>query len=182
MIYRPQEDIPETHEVKRLFWTLAERGMRQLSPGDQQILQYLADLLTEFVHVRNLKRIADDSGQRLEYFAEMLGETMRQVTPEVRRAHFKHIGDVALFELGMFPEQLTYGRRLVSPSYYLAQGRRSYFLAAESESDRETVVLRKLSDQFEMCVSTLNWVRTYTRDSFYQYMLREFDVNGSFEF
>jgi hypothetical protein len=176
MIYRLQKDIPETHEVRRLFWTLTERGMRQLTPGDRQIVQYLADMLTEFVHAGNLKRIARDSGERLEYFSEMLGETMRQMAPEVRRAHFKHIGDVALFQLGMFPERLTYGRRLVSPSYYFAQGRRSYFLAAESEYDRETVVLRKLADQFETCVSTLNWVRTYTNDAFYQYILREFDV------
>jgi hypothetical protein len=96
--------------------------------------------------------------------------------PEVRRAHFKHLGDIALFELGMFPEQLTYGRRLVSPAFYAAQGRRSYFLAAESEYDRETAVLRKLSDQFETCVSALNWVKIYTQDSFFQYVLREFDV------
>jgi hypothetical protein len=177
MIYRPQEDIPETHPVRHLFWTLAERGMSQRTSSDQQVVQYLADLLTEFVHIGNLKRIADASGERLEYFSEMLDETMRQMLPEVRRAHFKHIGDVALFQLGMFPEQLTYGRRLVSPSFYAAQGRRSYFLAAESEYDRETMVLRKLSDQFEACVSTLNWVRTYTHDSFFQYMLREFDIS-----
>ena len=177
MIYRPQEDIPETHQVRHLFLTLAERGMSQLTPTDQQLVQYLADLLTEFVHVDNLKRIADGSGERLEYFSEMLGETMRQVLPEVRRAHFKHIGDVALFELGMFPEHLTYGRRLVSPSFYVEQGRRSYYLAAESEYDREAAILRKLSEQFETCVSTLNWVRTYTHDSFFQYMLREFDLS-----
>jgi hypothetical protein len=176
MIYRSQEDIPETHEIRRLFCTLAERGMSQLTPSDEELVQYLADLLTEFVRVGNLKRIADGSGERLKYFSEMLDETMRQMIPEVRRAHFKHLGDIALFELGMFPEQLTYGRRLVSPAFYAAQGRRSYFLAAESEYDRETAVLRKLSDQFETCVSALNWVKIYTQDSFFQYVLREFDV------
>lgn len=144
---------------------------------DQQLVQYLADLLTEFIHIDNVRRITNVSGERLDYFSEMLGETMRQVLPEIRRAHFKHIGDVALFELGMFPERINYGRRLVSPAYYAAQGRRSYFLAAEAEYDRETAFLRKLSDQFETCVSTLNWVRTYTRDSFFQYMLREFDLS-----
>jgi len=177
MIYRPQEDIPETHEVRQLFCTLADRGMSQVTPSDEQLVQYLADLLTEFIHVGNLKRIGNLSGERLEYFSEMLDETMRQMLPEVRRAHFKHIGDLVLFELGMFPEHLTYGRRLISPAFYAAQGRRSYFLAAESEYDRETAILRKLSEQFETCVSTLNWVRTYTYDSFFQYMLREFDAS-----
>lgn len=150
--------------------------MSQLTHCDPQVVQYLADLLTEFVHVNNLKRIADESGERLKYVSEMFGQSFREMLPEMRRAHFKHLGDVALFELGVFPEHLTYGRRLVSPGYYAAQGRRSYFLAAESEYDRETAILRKLSEQFETCVSTLNWVRTYTRDPFFQYVLREFDV------
>jgi hypothetical protein len=176
MIYRRQKDLPETHPARRLFWSLTERGMSQLRPSDQQVVQYLTNLLTEFIHVHNLKRIANASGNRLEQYSEMLDEAMRQSLPEVRRAHFKHIGDVALFELGMFPEGLTHGRRLVSPSFYAAQGRRSYLIAAESEYDRETALLRKMSDQFEMCVSTLNWVRTYTRDPFLQYMLREFKI------
>ena len=37
------------------------------------------------------------------------------------------------------------------------------------------VIFRKLSEQFESCVHTLNWVRNYISDPFYQYMLREFD-------
>ena len=176
MLYRPQKDVPKMHQARRLFWTLADRGMSQLAPSDRQLVEYLADLLTEFIHIDNFKRITDGSGRRLEYVSEMLEETMMQVLPEVRRAHFKHIGDVALFELGVFPEQLTYGRRTLSPSFYAAQARRSYFLAAESEYDRETVVLRKLADRFEVCVSTLNWVRAYIYDPFFQYMLREFDV------
>ena len=176
MLHRPQKDIPKTHEARRLFWTLAERGMSQLTPADRQLVEYLADLLTEFIHIDNFKRITDHSGRRLDYVSEMLEEAMMQVLPEVRRAHFKHIGDIALFQLGVFPEHLTHGRRMLSPSFYAAQGRRSYFLAAESEYDRETIVLRKLSDRFEVCVSTLNWVRVYIHDPFFQYMLREFDV------
>ncbi len=37
-------------------------------------------------------------------------------------------------------------------------------------------LLRTLSDRFETCALGLNWVREYTHDPFYQYMLRQFRV------
>ena len=176
MIHRARHDVPENHSLRSLFWTLTERGMGQLNPPDQQVVQYLTDLLTEFAHRDNLNRITTDSGERLEYLSDMLSQAALQMLPETRRACFKHIGDLMLFNLGLFPEHLTYGRRLVSPGSYAAHGRRSYYLAAESEYDRETVVLRKLSDQFETCVSGLNWVKTYIHDPFLRYMFREFGI------
>ena len=62
-------------------------------------------------------------------------------------------------------------------SYYADTGRRSYLFASELERNRESVVVfRKLADKFERCVVSLNWVREYTKDPFYQYMLRQFRV------
>jgi hypothetical protein len=176
MIHPSRQDVPEDHELRRLFLVLAERGMGQLQRQDLQVVGYLANLLTEFAHRDNMSRITSDSGDRLEYLYEMFAQAASQMLPETRYEYFKHVGDVMLFNLGLFPERLTYGRRLVSPEYYAAQGKRSYFIAAESDYVRETVVLRKLSDQFEMCVSGLTWVREYIRNPFFQYMFREFDV------
>jgi hypothetical protein len=176
MIHPSRQDIPEGHELHRIFLVLAERGMGQLQHRDLEVVRYLANLLTEFAHRDNMNRIASDSGVRLEYVYEMVEQAAAQMLPETRYAYFKHVGDLMLFNLGLFPEHLTYGRRLVSPEYYAAQGKRSYHIAAESDYERETVVLRKLSDQFEMCVSGLSWVREYIRDPFFQYMFREFDV------
>ena len=176
MIRESRHDVSENHPLRRLFLTLAERGMIQQVYRDPQTMKYLADLLTEFVHRDNINRITASDGARLQYFADMFAQASAQMLPQIRRAHFKHIGDLALFQLGLFPEHLTYGRRLVSPSYYAAQERRSYSIAAESEYDRDTVVLRKLSDHFEECVAALNWVHTYIRDPFFQYMFREFDI------
>jgi hypothetical protein len=150
--------------------------MGQVHHRDSQVVKYLADLLTEMAHADNLNRITSESGERLQYLSEMLLESASQMSPHARHACFKHVGDLALFNLGLFPEHLTYGRRLVSLGYYAAQGRRSYSLAAESEYNRETVVLRKLSDQFETCVAALHWVKAYIQDPFFQYMFREFDV------
>jgi len=176
MIRASKCEVSENHPLRRLFLTLAERGMLQHLYQDPQTVQYLANLLTAFVHRDNMNRIMSDSGKQLEYLLDMLAQSSSQMLPQTRRAHFQHIGDLALFNLGLFPEHLTYGRRLVSLGYYAAQGRRSYSIAAESDDDRETIVLRKLSDHFEECVAALNWVQAYIRDPFYQYMFREFDI------
>ena len=176
MIGEPRQDVSDNHPLRRLFLALTERGMVQQVYRDAQTSRYLANLLTEFVYRDNLNRISSGDGQRLNTFVEMLVEGSSQMLPATRRAHYKHIGDLALFHLGLFPEHLTYGRRVLGLSYYAAQGRRSYSIAAESEYDRETIVLRKLSDHFEECVATLNWVQAYIRDPFFQYMFREFDI------
>lgn len=176
MIRASQYEVSENHPLRRLFLTLAERGMLQHLDRDPQTVQYLANLLTEFVHRDNMNRIMSDSGERLEYFFDMLAQSTSQMLPQSRREHYKHIGDLALFHLGLFPGHLTYGRRLLSPGYYAAQGRRSYSIAAESKYDTETEVLRKMSDHFEDCVETLNWVQAYIRDPFLQYMFREFEI------
>jgi hypothetical protein len=176
MIRKSKYDVSENHPLRQVFLTLTERGMGQVHHRDSQVVKYLADLLTEMAHADNLNRITSESGERLQYLSEMLLESASQMSPHARHACFKHVGDLALFNLGLFPEHLTYGRRLVSLGYYAAQGRRSYSLAAESEYNRETVVLRKLSDQFETCVAALHWVKAYIQDPFFQYMFREFDV------
>jgi len=143
---------------------------------DAQTSRYLANLLMEFIYRENMNRITSDDGNRLETFVEMLAQSSSQMLPRLRRAHFQHVGDLALFHLGLFPEHLVYGRRLLGLNYYAAQGRRSYSIAAESQYDRETIVLRKLSEHFEECVATLKWVQAYIRDPFFQYMFREFDI------
>jgi hypothetical protein len=98
------------------------------------------------------------------------------MSPELRREYYRQLGDMTLFNLGLFPESLTYGRRTVSPGYYAEQGRRSYTIVAEMEKPEATIVFRKLSEQFEQCVVGLNWVKLYINDPFYQYMFREFQV------
>ncbi len=75
MIHQPRHDIPENHPLRSLFWTLTERGMGQLNHRDQEVVQYLTDLLTEFVHRDNLNRIATDSGERLHAFSDMLDQS-----------------------------------------------------------------------------------------------------------
>src|SRR5207253_9358425 len=125
----------------------------------------------------NLYRFKDESGRQLQYVFEMLTQGDREMSPTLRRDYYKHLGDLTLFNLGLFPESLTYGHRTVSPEYYAETGRRSYTIVAEMDSSsRGTVLYRKLSQQFKQCVVGLNWVKLYISDPFYQFMFREFEI------
>ena len=168
---------PENHPIRAFFRQLTQRGMGQLNFRDPDTIDYLSNLLTEFVQIENMYRIKEESG-RLPYMFETLTETGSQISPSVRRDRYKHLGDLTLFNLGIFPESLNYGRRTVSPGYYAEAGKRSYTIVAEMDSRAD--IYRKLSEQFERCVSGLNWVKVYINDPFYQYMLRQFEpADGS---
>lgn len=167
-------ELPENHPLKRLFRNLTDRALTQSSLTDKDILLYLSDLLVNFTHIENLYRLKDDRGTRLEYLIDMLHKA-QEVGQQQQKSYYKHIGDHSLFILGMFPEHLIRGRRLFPHSYYSDTGKRSYITASQLERDAQsTVVFRKLAEKFERCVLSLNWVREYTTDPFYQYMLRQF--------
>jgi hypothetical protein len=176
MIENRRRSIPSDHPIHAIFHQLTERGMGQLNLRDKDTIQYITNLLTEFIHIENFYRVKDESGRRLEYICDILDQASQSMSPDTRREYYRHLGDMTLFNLGLFPESLTYGRRSVSPSYYAEQGRRSYTIVAEMEKPEATVIFRKLSDQFERCVVGLNWVKLYINDPFYQYMFREFQV------
>jgi len=178
MIEKTHQEIPEDHPLRLLFLQLTERGMGQLNLHDHDTIQYITNLLTDFVHAENMHRIKSEAGQRVQYLFDMLTQASSEMSPAIRRDYYKHVGDLTLFNLGLFPESLTYGHRTVSPDYYAEAGRRSYTIVAEMDSctSRSTTVYRKLSEQFEQCVIGLNWVKLYINDPFYQYMFREFDI------
>ena len=177
MIENTGRDIPAHHPIRNLFQELTERGMGQLNLHDPDTIQYITNLLTEFVHAENMYRIKDKDGRRQEYLFSMLAQASEAMLPAQRREYYKHLGDLTLFNLGLFPESLTYGHRTVSPDYYAETGRRSYTIVAEMDaSARGTIVYRKLSAQFEQCVVGLNWVKLYINDPFYQYVVREFGI------
>jgi hypothetical protein len=176
MVENTRRTIPPDHPVHAVFRQLTERGMSQLDLRDTDTIQYVTNLLVDFIDIENVYRIKDNTGQSLEYVFDILEQAGQAVSPSARREHYRHLGDMTLYNLGLFPEALTYGRRTVSPDYYAEAGRRSYAIVAEMERSGRTVVFRKLSDQFERCVEGLRWVRLYIRDPFYQYMFREFQI------
>jgi hypothetical protein len=170
------QKIPLRHPVRQMFRSLTERGLKQSNLSDAEILQYLSNLLVEFIYVENLYKIRDESGRRLEYVIDMLAKAENSTAFD-KREIYQHVGDFSLFVLGLFPESLNRGKRCISHSYYADHGRRSYRIRWELENYRSAVaIFGKLSEEFESCVLTLNWVRNYIRDPFYQYMFREFEI------
>jgi hypothetical protein len=175
MIQPQRRTIPDGHPIRALFQTLTERGFERTKLHDPETIHYIADLLTNFIDIKNLRRMRNDSGDRTNVFA-MMRQAGDARTTEERRACYQHVGDVTLFYLGLFPESLTYGRQTVSPDFYAEQGRRSYQIVAAMDASQQTIVFRKLSNEFERCVVGLNWVKHYINDPFYQYVFREFGV------
>lgn len=176
MIEKTRFTIPDDHPLRTLFRQLTERGMGQLHLHDPETIRYITNLLTEFVETDNMYRAKDPEGRRVQYLFDMLAQAGNEMAPDLRRDYYKHLGDLTLFNLGLFPESLTHGHQTVSPEYYAETGRRSYTIVAQMDCSSRTRVYRKLSEQFEQCVGGLNWVKLYINDPFYQYMFREFDI------
>lgn len=151
--------------LRRLFSAFVEQIFQaDLGIADPSLTDYLTGMLCRFVRFDSVYKIRDVAGRRLEEVAEMLVEAeLRQSRP--RREVYRHIGDVTLFWSGLYPEALA---KLQSSSKkdhlldYCAQGKRSYYLASTFEDAPyadEAPVLRRLSDQFELCGIGLNRVR-----------------------
>ncbi|MFN4261512.1 MAG: hypothetical protein ACK4RK_19690 [Gemmataceae bacterium] len=155
------------HPLRRLFAGLTEQAfLTTIGYGDTQVIDYLSDLLARFMHMDAIYRLRDTSGQRLEEVVDMLLEAA-DLPPEgrTRREFYRHIGDFALFWTGVYPEILKQRRSALRKDHfidYCEQGKRSYYIASTFEDApyrEEAPVLRRLSDEFELCAYGLNQVR-----------------------
>ena len=150
--------------LQRYFAGVTEHAfMEHLGIGDAPLTDYLAEMLARFIHMDRLFVIHNTNGEKLTEVANMLIEA-EGLPPEgrTRREVFRHIGDYTLFWTGVYPEAL---KKLRSRSNidsfidYCSQGKRSYAIASQVDEDHDDPVLRRLSDNFEMCAFGLNQVR-----------------------
>ena len=84
MIEKTRHEIPADHPIRAFFRQLTERGMGQLNLHDPDTIQYITNLLTEFIQIENQYRFKDESGRRMEYLFEMLTECSKKMSPTVR--------------------------------------------------------------------------------------------------
>lgn len=155
------------HPLRRLFAGVTEQTfMSSLGIADTQLVDYLSLLLSRFIHIDAIHKLRDSQGKQLHEVADMLFEA-ESLPPEgrTRREYHRHIGDFTLFWTGLYAEGLRklkslFGKdRLID---YTAQGKRSYFIASTFEDDpyrEEAPVLRRLSEEFELCAYGLTQVR-----------------------
>jgi hypothetical protein len=161
--------IPESHPLRRWLAGLVE-GSFQAGVGlcDPALVDYVAALLTEFIHVERINLLCDGSGRSVEDVAEMLCEvegTGHFAGDRRRREIHRHIGDYTLFWTGVYPENLRRMHRRGARDDlldYFEQGKRSYAIASSLSTDTTrpaAAVLQALSEQFEYCVYGLGLVR-----------------------
>jgi hypothetical protein len=169
--------VSQQHSLRRLFHTVTERSfLERLGWPDWDVVGYLGDLLTEYVHVDRLHQAHDSTGRQLVELIELLQEAewrSRYESPEMERDLHRHIGDYTLFMTGLFPEGVKRVRRIIGghPDAlldYVKVGKRSYRIVADSERATMRVgegghppgdLFRRLSTEFELCVLGLGYVK-----------------------
>jgi hypothetical protein len=159
--------VKPDHPLRRLFSGLTEQTfLAALGVADPPLTDYLSELLSRFIHVDAIQRLRDAQGRRLEGLAEMVIEA-EAMPPEgrTRREVHRHIGDYTLFWTGVYPEALKRLRSALTRDQfidYCEQGKRSYYIASTFDGDpyrEEAPVLRRLSEEFELCAYGLQQVR-----------------------
>lgn len=157
--------VADGEALRRIFAASTEHTFQvDLGVADPPLIGYLVDLLIRFVRMDAIFKIRDTVGRRLDEVADMMLEAeQRQAKPQ--REIYRHIGDFTLFWSGVYPEVLS---RLQSTDHrdhlvdYFQQGKRSYYLASTFDQkpyEEEAPVLRRLSEEFELCTYGLNRVR-----------------------
>jgi hypothetical protein len=158
---------PPNHPLRRFFAGYTEQTFQAtLGIADPPLVDYLAVMLSRFIHMDNVFRLRNVQGRRLEEVADMMIEA-QALPPEGRttREIHRHIGDFTLFWTGIFPEMLQRMRSALCKDYfidYCEQGKRSYYIASRFEDEpyrEEAPVLRRLSEEFELCAYGLQQVR-----------------------
>jgi len=155
------------HPLRKLFAGLTEQTfINTLGMADPPLTDYLSGMLSRFIHIDALYKLYSTMGRRLEEVAEMMIEA-EALPPEgrTRREVHRHIGDFTLFWTGVYPEALKKLRNVFCKDHfvdYCRQGKRSYYIAStfeEAPYREEAPVLRRLSEEFELCAYGLTQVR-----------------------
>jgi hypothetical protein len=157
--------VSSADQLKRLFAAVTEQTFQvEFGVADPPLIDYLSDMLVRFVRLDAIFKVRDVVGRRLEEVADMLIEAEEREANPKREIH-RHIGDSTLFWTGVYPEALRRLRgfdRKDALLDYQQQGKRSYYIAStfrEEPYESEAPVLRRLSNEFELCSEALMQVR-----------------------
>jgi len=159
-------DIPSGNSLRRFFSGLAEHVFEsRLGVADPALVDYLSGMLLRFTHGDELSRIRALDGRPIHEVADMMSEAQQRLGSARRDVH-RHIGDLALFWTGVYPECLKRLQAADRKDFfidYCTQGKKAYHIAATIETDladeAPNEVLERLSAQFELCAFGLGEVR-----------------------
>jgi hypothetical protein len=150
--------------LRRYFAGVTEHAFcTRMGVADPPLVDYVVEMLVRFVKSDAIYGMRNPRGERLLQVTDMLAEAQARHGVARREMH-RHIGDFTLFWTGVYPEiadRMRYGRK-DSLIDYTDQGKRNYFLASTipaGDAGASDAVLKRLSDNFEMCVYGLSEVR-----------------------
>jgi len=165
--------VPPQHPLRQLFGALTEKSFTEhLGWPDPKVTSYVSNLLVDFTHSDQLYKVRNQQNQQVDTVVELLFESevmLEAQSLDRERDVHRHIGDFTLFMAGLFPEYL---RRLKTVGLiyhkdflvdYVKTGKRSYGIVAQiGREDAETSLplFKKLSENFELCVTALGFVRS----------------------
>lgn len=138
--------VPLDHPLRQMFAGLTEHAFFTVAGvADTALIDYLAELLVRFVDADELTPLEDVVDVTIDCFAE------RSILCE----RHQQIGDTTLFWSGLYPEARSQRH---GNAYWTLLGRESYRMASEL-AERDSTILRRLSDEFELCAHGLRAVR-----------------------
>ena len=165
--------VPPRHPLRQLFGALTEKSFTDhLGWPDLNVTSYVTNLLVDFTHTDHLYKIRNQQDQPVDTVVDLLfeSEVLLQAQAMDRECDVhRNIGDFTLFMAVLLPEYLL---RLKTAGLiyhkdflvdYMKAGKRSYGIVAQmadSPLGEEPPVFRKLSDNFELCVTGLGFVRS----------------------
>ncbi len=154
--------------LEAMHEALSEKLMHR---GDEDVEEYLAELMLRFTHQDAVYGLKDAKGHRINYVYDMLEEAdvrLNAANFEREREVHKHIGDYVLFHAGILPEIFgtdDYQSRLRS---HIRIAKHSYQIVSSFTYGKyadQSLTFRKLSQHFETYVTVLR----LTRMSFHGY-------------
>ena len=132
-----------------------------LGIADPSLADYISDLLLRFTRADQLQDSRSGSSGSLHTLEELLTEARQREDQQRRKLH-RHIGDVALFWVGIFPESLRRGRHQQELDHYRDCGKRAYLVASTIHSgDVPGELLARLGNDFDTCARGLHQIRSH---------------------
>jgi hypothetical protein len=146
-----------------LFSVLLRRSLSgHRSALDRRVINYLANLLSLFVHTDRVYRVRPGDATPREYLVDLIQDA-EQADSQHQFIIHAHIGNYALYLTGLFPQWIEhrhqYRRRPVNINYYVDFGRSYFDLAAKHSLARDfnlSDVFFRLAVMFEHYQQGLN--------------------------
>ena len=157
----------ESSDLHELFAGLVEHCFTAYPPvHDPVVTGYVAGILTEFTKTESLYPLRDHEGHPIRALGVMLAASdpvngLASSFDQERKVR-KHIGDLALFSTGMYPDSTYKYAEGTSFAELVATGKESYYIVSQFdlfEYEREPGLFARLSDQFDPCRYGLSKVR-----------------------